>query len=142
VTASNNKFPILPANIDGVTNSLGGAGDYDRGLSKHIDGAFTNKVDEGNLNFDYGDDTVGGKVPYYRGRNAEETGQSYFSPNRQLSSPVMLGSIPTGVRSDKPWQTLLFRPDRSSEKASRGGHSGRSSVVRFLPPADCRAVCD
>jgi uncharacterized protein (TIGR02600 family) len=43
-----------------------------------------------------------------------------FSPNRQLSSPVMFGSIPTGVVSRKPWQTLLFRPNRETGP----GHPG------------------
>jgi uncharacterized protein (TIGR02600 family) len=28
-----------------------------------------------------------------------------------MPSPVMFGSLPTGVISQKPWQTLLFRPD-------------------------------
>jgi hypothetical protein len=108
------KFPILPAGINGVTrDTQGGPGDWDRGLSKHMDGALGNKVDEGNVFFNYGDNDQGGKLPYYRGRGIEEVGQSFFTPNRQLSSAVMFGSLPTGVQSGKPWQTLLFRPDRS-----------------------------
>jgi uncharacterized protein (TIGR02600 family) len=37
----------------------------------------------------------------------------YFSPNRQIPSPLMFGSIPTGVQRFEPWQTLLFhaRPE-------------------------------
>lgn len=69
----------------------------------------SNKVDEGNLKFDYAD-----RPPYFRGRGIEETGQSFFSPNRQFPSVVMFGSLPTGVRAFKPWQTLLFRPDTST----------------------------
>ena len=110
------KPPILPAGITGVQNADGGVGDWDRGLSKHMSGAFGNKVDEGNVFFRYDDgSTVGGKCPYFRGRAIEETGQSFFSPNRQLSSAVMFGSLPTGAVRNLPWQTLLFRPDRGAK---------------------------
>jgi hypothetical protein len=114
VTHTNNKYQILPSGIKGVTMKDGQNGDWDRGISKHMDGAFGNKVDEGNVYFEYTNNTVSYRVPYFRGRGIEETGQSFFSPNRQLSSPVMFGSLPTGVQSGKPWQTLLFRPDRST----------------------------
>lgn len=110
-----NKPPILPYTVKAVQRVDGGPGDFDRGLSKHMDGAFGNKVDEGNLKFDSSLSDYTG-MPYFRGRGMEETGQTFFSPNRQLSSPVMFGSLPTGVRVDpfgnKPWQTLLFRPNR------------------------------
>ena len=47
---------------------------------------------------------------------------SYFTPNRMLSSPVVFGSLPTGVygsgttnpdqqKNGVPWRTLLFRSD-------------------------------
>lgn len=122
-TARSDKTVDLPAQYNGVP--LGGTnaaitGDYDRGMSKHIDGAFINKADEGNTryNFDAGDLASGGGVPYFRGGNGyEETGQTYFSPNRLISSAVMFGSLPTGVYSMQPWQTLLFRP-------GYGGHKG------------------
>jgi hypothetical protein len=106
------KPPILPVGINGVKRLDGGPGDWDRGFSKHMDGAMSNKVDEGNLKFDYADNADWGKIPYFRGRGLEETGQSFFSPNRQFPSPVMFGSLPTGVKKGAPWQTLLFRPDR------------------------------
>ena len=78
-----------------------------------------NKVDEGNLRFDYAFSDARA-IPYYRGRNIEETGQTWFSPNRELASAVMLGSIPTGVLSGKPWQTLLFRPNREAPTTHPG----------------------
>jgi uncharacterized protein (TIGR02600 family) len=46
-------------------------------------------------------------------------GSTYFSPNRQVSSPGMFGSLPTGVHQSsgtgpghqrEGWRTLLFRP--------------------------------
>jgi hypothetical protein len=106
------KPATIPRNIDGVRRMDGGPGDWDRGLSKHMSGAFINKVDEGNVRWNYADSSIYGRIPYFRGRAIEETGQTMFSPNRQLSSPVMLGSIPSGVFRGLPWQTLLFRPDR------------------------------
>jgi uncharacterized protein (TIGR02600 family) len=114
------KPPILPPNINGVQRADGGPGDFDRGLSKHVDGALANKVDEGNVFFDY-TLTSGSAMPYFRGRGIEEVGRSFFTPNRQLPSAVMFGSLPTGVLEGKPWQTLLFRPDR---EATAGGHPG------------------
>lgn len=106
------KVPILPAAVRGVIRDDGGPGDWDRGLSKHMDGAFGGKVDEGNLKFDYSGGTDHTVMPYFRGRGIEETGQTFFTPNRQMPSAVMFGSIPTGVVNKKPWQTLLFRPNR------------------------------
>src|SRR5204863_7056320 len=60
-----------------------------------------------------------------RGRNIEDTGQTYFSPNRQLPSAVMLGSLPTGINphnpmSSRPWETLLFRPNREDVTSHPG----------------------
>ena len=94
-------------------------GDFDRGISKHIDGAFINRPDEGNTRFNFSDSDMqgGGGIPYYRGGNGyEETGQTYFSPNRLISSAVMFGSLPTGQFSMQPWQTLLFRPGYGNHK--------------------------
>ena len=85
-------------------------------------------MDEGNVFFAYTDGNANRRLPYYTGRNVEEVGQSFFSPNRQLSSAVMFGSLPSGALTGNPWQTLLFRPDR--EKANQPGHPG----ARNLPP--------
>jgi len=115
------KWPVLPLSVQGVKRFDNGPGDWDRGVSKQMDGAMGNKVDEGNVFFDYAD-SANLRPPYYRGRGIEETGQSFFSPNRQLSSPVMFGGLPSGALAGKPWQTLLFRPDREALPAP--GHPG------------------
>lgn len=107
------KPPMLAKSVNGVKRADGGPGDWDRGVSKHMSGALGNKVDEGNLKFDPSKNDYTG-MPYFRGRGIEETGQTFFSPNRQLSSAVMFGSLPTGVTQNKPWQTLLFRPNRET----------------------------
>jgi uncharacterized protein (TIGR02600 family) len=114
------KPPILPGSLNGVQRQDGGPGDWDRGLSKHMDGAFGDKVDEGNVWFGYTETTISYKLAYYRGRGVEETSSAFFTPNRLLPSAVMFGSLPTGALEGKPWQTLLFRPDREAN----GTHPG------------------
>jgi uncharacterized protein (TIGR02600 family) len=127
----NNKPAILPADLLGVKRADGSPGDWDRGLSKHNDGSFANKVDEGNVWFGYDEGTDGSKVPYFRGRGIEETGRSFFTPNRQLASAVMFGSLPTGVVRGLPWQTLLFRPDHGT-KPHPGAQTSQNPADHLL----------
>ncbi len=126
------KPPILPAGINGVRTLDGGWGDWERGLSKHMDGCFGGKVDEGNAYFGYTDNNEGGRVPYYRGRGVEEVGQSFFTPNRQLPSPVSFGSLPSGAFRNRPWQTLLFRPDRTTARAHPGAATPEDHLMLDL----------
>lgn len=93
-------------------------GDFDNGVSITVDGPYINKPDEGNgrqwqkVNGEY-------SVPYFDAAGQQELGgAAFFSPNRQISSPVMFGSLPTGVKRGRPWETLLFRPER--------GHPGEA----------------
>lgn len=87
-------------------------GDFDRHLSKFMDGPFINKPDEGNVRFSLADDPGGGGgIPYYRGGNGyEEVGESFFSPNRMIPSAVMFGSLPSGLLRNHQFETLLFAP--------------------------------
>ncbi len=56
-------------------------------------------------------------IPYigdgFSSENTAPLDPTLFSPNRQFPSAVMFGSLPTGVKRNQPWQTLLFRPARS-----------------------------
>ena len=115
--------PDIPPNINGVTNHLGQPGDWDTGPALHIDGPYVNKPDEGpgplaagkfrrgiTLGLGLGSATI-----RYIGHtdNHEEVDvveRTFFTPNRMMPSPVMFGSLPTGVRRGQSWQTLLFRP--------------------------------
>lgn len=126
--SNNSKPPIIPQGINGVQRFDGGPGDWDRGLSKHANGAMANKVDEGNIKFAYGAGPSQ-RSPYYLGRSIEDTGQTFFTPNRQMSSAVMFGSLPTGVKANHPWQTLLFRPDREVVVGTGTGHPGGKTVL-------------
>ena len=54
-----------------------------------------------------------------------------FSPNRQISSPVMFGSLLTGA--DHPWRTLLFRPAMLPGYQGGYTHPGNSNPATFVP---------
>lgn len=118
--------------------------DFDNGIGDIRDGAYINKPDDGNLSVDQ--EWYGSQKRFYMTRNSyfkssflqiPSTG-SYFTPNRMLSSPVMFGSLPTGVygwggstpdeqTNGVPWRTLLFRSDPALT------HYGSSAVKS---PAD------
>jgi uncharacterized protein (TIGR02600 family) len=120
------KIPAMvnDASVDGVKMLNGNWGDWDRGISKNVDGPFINRADEGNVNFEPG--ALG--IPYYLGfSGATEVGPTYFSPNRLMPSPVMFGGLPSrGVTNTAssgdpaPWETLLFRPQAFANE-HRGG---------------------
>jgi uncharacterized protein (TIGR02600 family) len=80
--------------------------DWDNGMSSVSDGPWTNKADEGCS------DTGGNYTNYFSLPNVAYGGT--FSANREVPSPGMFGSLPTGVDplglNPAGWQTLLFRP--------------------------------
>ena len=117
--ASYSNTPSLPSGIDGVTAANDGVtlGDWDNGFSSVPDGPYINKADEGNAQ---GLGT--NSSPYFDAQFWNSTGiiPGLFSPNRMIPSAGMLGSLPTGSVSGRPWQTLLFRPGPT-------GHIGATS---------------
>lgn len=147
---ANERIPDLPPD-DGWAATANSYGDFDNGIGDARDGAYVNKPDEGN--FYAGPVSRNNTTKFYRSgyffeswKNSDDwrTG-IYMTPNRMVSSPVMFGSLPTGVWSGgsvgtsaisgvayngegKPWQTLLFRPHASSNstygKGVTPGHPG------------------
>ncbi len=94
--------------------------DFDNGSAQWPDGAYINKPDEGNQ---YATNGVGGNAYAYFAWDFQEPSEAYFSPNRLVPSAGMLGSLPTGVMRNRPWETLLFRPEL--RKDSKGNlHPG------------------
>lgn len=129
-----NKYPDIPNfNDQRVTTMADATGDWDTSISINSDGAYINKPDDGNLLV-----ASAGNVPYYDSdEQYAAVTPSYFSPNRQVPSPVMFGSLSTGLfapapagmpwSTGVPWRTLLFRPD------DRGnGHEGAQSPPDYL----------
>lgn len=121
-TATYSYAPDIPSLLSTDVRQALNAGDWDTGVARVADGAYINKPDEG-TQFRY---KVNG-IPYYTAIGVEEAGgPTYFSPNRQVTSAGMFGSLPTGVMDGKPWQTLLFRPDGA------GTHAGTKSPKDHL----------
>ncbi len=111
-------------------------GDFDTGIASEREGPYINKPDEGN--YYVGKESTGGNQTYrsayfYNDWNNADDWRSgiFMTPNRMIASPVMFGSLPTGVWGSNnlpnaaqnstwgglsstsaiaPWQTLLFRP--------------------------------
>ncbi len=105
-------LPFVPATLTPayITSNFGAQGqlmDWDNGLGSFPDGPWINKVDEGQVQT--------AKLPYFTLNNPIGTvGPGFFSPNREVPSPGVLGSLSTGVdptgANPIPWRTLLFRP--------------------------------
>ncbi|XHR27315.1 MAG: Verru_Chthon cassette protein A [Chthoniobacteraceae bacterium] len=109
----NGNGPEVPSSSDypsGVTKPSD-TGDWDNGIGAMADGPFANMPDGGNI-------FISGATnypPYFWGSGYEGFSVHLgFSPNRQIPSPGMFGSLPTGVMRGKPWETLRFRPHDSS----------------------------
>lgn len=113
---------------NGVTRADGKPGDWDTGFGDQKDGAYINKPDEGDTALQ---DNAGGvtRLPYMLGygQGFASATNTYFSPNRQIPSPLMFGSIPTGIQRMQPWQTLLFHP-----RPEDPGHPGNVKVKDHL----------
>jgi len=103
--------------------STGVPGDWDNGPFSVRDGPYINRADEGDIGG--GGPAVSDiKEPYFWKLKAQAGGNintALFSPNRMIPSAVTFGSLSTGVKANKPWQTLLFRP--------MPGHPGSGSPV-------------
>jgi uncharacterized protein (TIGR02600 family) len=120
--STSNTTPDVPSTTGVFTGGAGNVpGDWDNAFSEAPDGPYINKADEGTYT------TYQGEPPYYSlGQGIINT--TYFSPNRQLPSPGMFGSLSTGVARGLPWQTLLFR-------SGPPGHPGLGSASNgALPP--------
>jgi len=113
--------PKVPSNATPQANW-----DWDTGQVNAIDGAYANKPDSGAY-------YSGGNAqqPYYNsGQNQNSNNAviySYFTANRIINSPVMFGSLPTGVMEDISWRTLQFRPIKTiSDGGTLYNHNVRS----------------
>ena len=121
------KIPDMPHTAEAAL-SASRYRDWDNGIGPARDGAYLNKVDEGNFSALYfwisNNVRLLRNAYYFKTWESQSGSSSYFTPNRMIPSPVIFGSIPTGVwgsgapsgQSDAathgvPWRTLLFRPD-------------------------------
>lgn len=98
--------PIAARGMRGAKMLNGVLGDYDNGPSGHQDGAYINKPDD------------------YYGSGDNRTVE-IVTPNRQVCSPVMFGSLPVGA----PWQTLLFCPNPPGGRSHPGFQGMRDHTL-------------
>ena len=131
--------PYVPSRVgtNGVTRasaSGGGPGDWDTGIGNTPDGAYMNKPDEGDARLicHTTDQTIT-RYPYLFGSifDGAPPGAPYFSPNKQVPSAMMFGSIPTGVQRFQPWQTLLFHP-RPEDPSHPGNMAPKDHLIADL----------
>lgn len=139
-----NAMPDIPTRYpNGVKTTTRGfpAGttfwpDFDNGTLHYPDDAYVNRADEGSANDFILDNVLGMSTgnrsyPWYNDTSSATAISSnfdnsrFYSPNKQMPSAGMFGSLPTGVVRNRPWQTLLFRPDP-------GNHPGAQSPEDFL----------
>ena len=114
--------------------TTGAPGDWDNGTGALRDGPYINKADEGEIGNGLPSSGSAFFPAYFSnaytvpgGNHAfGNAGAAYFSPARQIPSAGMLGSLPTGVFANRPWQTLLFHPDYT------GSHLGGQSPPDYL----------
>ncbi|MEM1293931.1 MAG: Verru_Chthon cassette protein A [Verrucomicrobiota bacterium] len=88
-------------------------GEWDNGYASAPPGAYINRPDDGDVRGMGG----GSITPYFddlefnsANRAKRPVSPTFYAPNKAVPSPGMLGSIPTGIRDNIPWETLLFRP--------------------------------
>ncbi len=133
------RKPFVPATVQGafVGGSSNIPGDWDNGFATRLDGPFINKPDEGTI---YNAST---EDPYFKTDYGETAiGASFFSANRQIPSPVMFGSLPTGVISQSPWQTLLFRPGPTGHPGSNDPKDHYLLDLFWMPVAEPYAISE
>lgn len=115
---ANVSHPDTPLPVEAAQNT----GDWDNGLTKDADGPYINKPDEGNT-YIHTDPT---RIPYFSSLGAEAFDvTTFFSPNRIMPSPGMFGSLSTGSKRNRHWETLLFRrqPSHPGYAMPNGGFS-------------------
>ena len=102
------EIPVLWDSVNSKEITAPFPGDWDNGTGLMPDGPWANKPDEGLQPLDSGSTETPyvGDYQAYSQRGSQSP--TLFSPNRQVSSPVMFGSLPAGT--SQPWRTLLFRP--------------------------------
>jgi len=125
-----NTGPDLPPGMIARRADLKPA-DFDTGIGNFPDGAFAGKADEGNVVWRYFDNNTQKWVfvePYFSTHAYDPPMDTYFSPNRQIPSAVMFGSL-TARRSG--WETLLFCPNPAGD-SHPGARSPRDHLLLDL----------
>ena len=95
--------PFVPPGLNGALMSPGNApGDWTTSMANYADGA----------GLDFPDMFGSNEAAHFDLQSAVDSLASgiFYAPNRSMPSPIVFGSLPTGVQRGQPWQTLLFSP--------------------------------
>lgn len=120
-------YPDVHADTNGVSMHDNLPGDYDTGFGGVRDGAYINKADEGNVVYKKWEELNKWYVvryPYFDSGEYEAPGDTYFSPNRQIPSAIMFGSLPSRPLTGYGWETLCFNPYPAGGKKHYGIANG------------------
>jgi uncharacterized protein (TIGR02600 family) len=124
LTAGTIASPLI---VNGVITQSSRPGDFDTGVGAYPDGPYFNKQDEGNAIFVYLNAATGVvtyPIPYFGNGSYAAPGSAFDSPNRQMPSPVMMGSLLSqaaplgGVMGPHGWETLCFCPNPAAGAGS------------------------
>ncbi|MEI6494040.1 MAG: Verru_Chthon cassette protein A, partial [Verrucomicrobiota bacterium] len=134
-----------PLGMTSATLSGGNPGDWNTGVGSIFDGPYINLGEQG-----FSSDPNGKNAEYFNvyfpANNTDITSTASitsFSPNRQVSSPVLFGSLPSGITplssvgatgTQAPWQTLLFCPN----PPAKNNHPGLAVVGTVGPGPNAR----
>jgi uncharacterized protein (TIGR02600 family) len=103
-SSSGNPIAARGSKVAAMTSGL--LGDWDNGPGGFQDGCYVNKPDDF----------------YGSGPNGDWWAAPIVTPNRQVHSPVVFGSLPVGSAMNpiEPWRTLLFCPNPAAGAAHPG----------------------
>jgi uncharacterized protein (TIGR02600 family) len=133
----NGTMPVAPRGLQGAYMRVGGLnyrGDWDNGPGTRTDGPYVNMPDQASATSGVGADNLYyAKGGYINSSGIVESGASY-SPNRQISSAVAFGSLPSVIdqfnpANSQPWRTLLF----GRQPAAGSNHPGFGSPLAGPP---------
>ncbi|MCX6962630.1 MAG: Verru_Chthon cassette protein A [Verrucomicrobia bacterium] len=132
--------PAVPSGLNGAfsANNSSVPGDWDNGMGIVMDGPYINKPDDGNQK------NISTGIPFFDSDfyYAEILGGGLFSPNRMIPSAGMFGSLPTGVLSAQPWQTLLFRPGPLGHKGLESPRDHLLLDLFWMPVVEPYAISE
>lgn len=130
--------PTVARGLTAALRKDGQPGDWDQGFGNTEDGAFINKPDESNASRKYwnwgGNYHSGGY--FRRGDFDIDPDGNNHSPNRQIASAVQFGSLPTGMISMRPWETLLFCPNPAGRTTGADQEPEAGDHIGFQFPRD------
>ena len=106
---SGESVPVVTPELTGAFMDSKGEipGDWTLGIGDDPDGGFVTKADEA-------ESQIGYSSPYYStnmGNQDFQVQNISYSPNRQVPSAIMFGTLPSRVMQGIPWCTLLFCPN-------------------------------